>query len=494
MAPDWTQIALNPETTAKDWYQVVRSLPMPVLLESGTRSAGRYDVVTAMPSCKIILEPDDPQQDHPFGFKLKTEFYNRKPGNIQSPLSENPLQVVDQLLDFFRPNSSQPFPDCFCGGALGYIAYEAGLPIQKVRPSAKERLGMPLFIWGIYEWTLLIDKASCESWLLISPDMEPGRQQDILQLITHAGSGHARQADTHQSKIVNYPANHFRSLEKPVSNMDFNEYAALFQKIRDYILAGDSYQVNLARRYSVLFDGDPFGLYESVLNTHQSPFSAYMDFNDFHILSFSPERFIRVENSTVTTQPIKGTRPRGKLKEEDEQLALDLLNSEKDQAENLMIVDLLRNDLGKCCEPGSIGVTELRKLKSFDNVHHLVSTVTGRLASDMTPLQLLWQCFPGGSITGAPKRRTMQIIEELEPCSREVYCGTLAYCSFNGLLDSSIAIRTIISANNRFYFWGGGGLVSDSIVEDEFRETEDKISFIQSALSDALSKKERNSE
>ncbi|MEJ2406661.1 MAG: aminodeoxychorismate synthase component I, partial [Candidatus Thiodiazotropha sp.] len=263
------------------------------------------------------------------------------------------------------------------------------------------------------------------------------------------------------------------------------------KKIKQYILDGDCYQVNFAQRFSVAAEGDPWQAYKELRQLNAAPFSAYLNTPYCQVMCSSPERFLELRNGCVETKPIKGTAPRGGDPIEDMMLADELKNSTKDQAENLMIVDLLRNDLGKVCANGSVEVPELFKLESFARVHHLVSKVSGRLAEGEDALSLLRACFPGGSITGAPKLRAMEIIEELEPHRRGPYCGSIGYVSFSGDMDSNIAIRTMVHSEGITRLSAGGGIVADSDPDTEYRETYHKAS----ALLDLLRRMEQmNSE
>ena len=228
----------------------------------------------------------------------------------------------------------------------------------------------------------------------------------------------------------------------------------------------------------------PWRGYRAIRAQNPSPFGAYLEYDDFGVLSFSPERFLRLTGNRVVTSPVKGTRPRGASAEEDERLMKELANSAKDRAENLMIVDLLRNDLGRVCRPGSIAVSRLFDVERFASVHHLVSSGTGELRRDDDALSLLRACFPGGSITGAPKIRAMEIIEELEPQRRGVYCGAIGYIGFNGDMDTNIAIRTLVTKGSRAWFWAGGGIVADSEVDAEYKECLDKAGFLLDYFSD----------
>jgi para-aminobenzoate synthetase component 1 len=266
----------------------------------------------------------------------------------------------------------------------------------------------------------------------------------------------------------------FQLKSYPKSNLDRAAYAAAFERIQHYIREGDCYQVNLAQRFAAHAEGDAWQAYRRLRAINPAPFSAYLSFPFGQILSASPERFLRLRNGQVETRPIKGTRPRNASPASDRALAEELRQSTKDRAENLMIVDLLRNDLGKSCEPGSIRVPALFAVESFATVHHLVSTIEGRLAPGMDALDLLRGCFPGGSITGAPKLRAMQIIEELEPNRRGVYCGSIGYIGYDGAMDTNIAIRTLVYSEGCLRFWAGGGIVSDSDLDAEYQETFDK--------------------
>jgi len=266
----------------------------------------------------------------------------------------------------------------------------------------------------------------------------------------------------------------FRVLDRVRANLSRAQYLDAFARIQRYLREGDCYQVNLAQRFAAPTQGDPWLAYRELRVMNPAPFGAYLGTPDCQVLCSSPERFLRVRNALVETKPIKGTRPRGADPDEDLRLAAELRASPKDRAENLMIVDLLRNDLGRVCAIGSIEVPTLFAVESFARVHHLVSTVCGRLAAGRTALDLLRACFPGGSITGAPKRRAMEIIEELEPNRRGIYCGAIGYLGFDGAMDTNIAIRTLVHSGGLTRLWAGGGIVADSDAQSEYRETFDK--------------------
>jgi para-aminobenzoate synthetase component 1 len=327
---------------------------------------------------------------------------------------------------------------------------------------------MPQMVVGIYDWALVVDHQLRRTYL-VSHGMNGETEVDWPSLcaIFYGPLMQATQADFKISSALQ-------------SNMDYTQYGAAFNRVKQYIHEGDCYQVNLAQRFSAHASGDAWTAYLALRDISPAPFMSYMNLGDaqssLQVLSASPERFLQVHGKHVETRPIKGTRPRSDNAVEDASNANDLQNSPKDRAENLMIVDLLRNDISKVCETGSVRADKLFALESFANVHHLVSTVTGKLAEDKTAIDLLHACFPGGSITGAPKFRAMEIIEELEPNRRGLYCGAIGYVGFDGNMDTNIAIRTAVYSDDEIRFYAGGGVVADSELAKEYRETLDKAS------------------
>jgi para-aminobenzoate synthetase component 1 len=265
-------------------------------------------------------------------------------------------------------------------------------------------------------------------------------------------------------------------------NFTREEYVAAVEKARQYIIAGDIFEVNLSQRFEAELSITPYQLYRRLRQINPAPFAGYLGFDEVQVVSASPERFLRLRGDRVETRPIKGTRPRGKTPEADETLAKKLLNSSKDRAENVMIVDLERNDLGRVCRFGTVKVTELAILEVFPTVFHLTSTVVGRLREGKNSIDLLKATFPGGSITGAPKVRAMEIIDELEPTKRSVYTGSIGYLSFGGDLELNIAIRTFLVKEKRAYFQVGGAVTYDSDPETEYQETLDKARALVDAL------------
>ncbi|MCC5885948.1 MAG: aminodeoxychorismate synthase component I [Gammaproteobacteria bacterium] len=345
----------------------------------------------------------------------------------------------------------------FSGGVIGLAGYDLNRSLEPLPPRSSQPCDFPDLIAGRYAWAVVNDHHRGESWLLQEPQAKPPPiaallAQGLPAVADLPGAAPHLQPDT-----------------------DAEAYARAFEQVAEYIRAGDCYQVNLAVRFSGSYGGDALSLYRHLSRRHPAPFAGFLDSPNGCVLSFSPERFLRTEAGSIETCPIKGTRPRSPDPVLDRRLADELLASSKDRAENLMIVDLLRNDLGRSCVPGSIEVPSLFGLESFGSVHHLVSRIRGRLAPGVSPLAAFARAFPGGSITGAPKVRAMQIIDELEAHARGPYCGSLFMVDGRGRMDSSITIRTLLAQDDRLYCWGGGGLVADSVCAEEWAEIHHKV-------------------
>ena len=354
--------------------------------------------------------------------------------------------------------------ELFSGGAVGYFAYDLARRIESLPEIAADDLSWPEMTVGIYDWAVVCDhnNRQCQ---LISANRHPATAEQWPQLIA------LFEQAAHSTVPAHGP---FHAVGELRVNMSRERYAAGVERIRRYLQEGDCYQVNFAQRFSVEVSGSAWSAYLKLRHHNPAPFSAYLNTPFGQILSSSPERFLRLSADAVETRPIKGTRPRVAEAEEDSRLIEELINSPKERAENLMIVDLLRNDLGKCCRPGTIRVPQLFALEHYATVHHLVSVIEGDLSPSEDALSLLRHAFPGGSITGAPKLRAMEIIEELEPHRRGVYCGSIGYIGHNGNMDSSITIRTALFNEGALTFSAGGGIVFDSNSEHEYQEIHHK--------------------
>lgn len=412
--------------------------PYAVFLDSCGR--GRFDIMTADPREVVVV--NNPKEDA-FALakqQLKADF-----------LVENDL-IPDEL----------PFTI----GAIGYFSYDLGYSLAGLTPTALADIALPHAVIGCYDWSIVTDHAERITYFI---SLKNQTHSDLLAI----------------KNLISQPpsvTNDFILIENFRPNRSKAQYAAAFDQVKRHIHAGDCYQINLAQRFTASYSGSPWPAYQYLRVKNPMPMAAYMSLPEGDILSLSPERFLQVKDGQVITQPIKGTSPRFSNPDEDQRSGEALLASVKDRAENMMIVDLMRNDLGKCCRPGSVKVPKLCALESFSNVHHLVSTIIGTLEEDQHPLDLLRHCFPGGSITGAPKRRAMQIIDQLEPHQRSLYCGSIAYCDIRGRMDSNIAIRTFLCSDHKIHCYGGGGIVSDSTMENEYQEIQVKISRLLSIL------------
>lgn len=427
-----------------------KHLPFPALLE-GNNEQSRFSIFSANPYLVIY------NSDGKTNIKALQQFQ-------QSDCK--PLELIKHQLAKKRTNNDVlPFP----GGAIGYFAYDLARQYENLPNLALKDTNLPDMIIAFYDWALIINHVTQQTHLVRHPEPElpEDEWQSIVSIIENVQT----------SAEVQF--NQRFQLRSPfTSNFTLDEYASAFNKIQEYILAGDCYQVNLAQRFTAEVSGSPIAAYCALSQQIQAPFSAFLQYEDFAILSVSPERFLKVSEGIVETKPIKGTRPRHSDPERDNQLANELYNSEKDRAENLMIVDLMRNDISKVCTPGSVKVPKLFDVETFTTVHHMVSTVIGKLASDKHAIDLLQACFPGGSVTGAPKIRAMEIIEELEPHRRGIYCGSIGYIGFNGNMDINIAIRTLLWENHKLHCYAGGAIVADSKMHDEYHETWTKVERI----------------
>lgn len=385
-------------------------------------------------------------------------------GSTQTYSSEDPFTLLKHRLGPPLPRIDD-LP--FNGGAIGYFAYDLARRIEKLPALAVDAESIPEMAVGIYCWAVVVDHQHRQSWL-VGYDLDA----DLIKRLT--------QRFRSLSSVPERPS--FQVLSAPESNMTRTAYGQAFSKIKHYLKEGDCYQVNLTQRFVSPCQGHPWLAYQTLRKINAAPFSAYLNLPDVQVLSSSPERFLKVTAGLVETKPIKGTRPRKALFSEDQRQITELAASTKDMAENVMIVDLLRNDISKSCKKGTVRVPKLFAVESYATVHHLVSTVIGELTDDQHAVDLLRSSFPGGSITGAPKIRAMEIIEELEPHRRGIYCGAIGYIGFDGNMDTNICIRTLVHNQDNIRFWVGGGIVNDSAVEAEYQECFDKAAALLQLL------------
>ena len=459
-----SSVSLQPLTytqNSADWFALLRHLPMPVWLDSGRPQSqyGRFDILSAAPAITF-----DTYGEHTC---IEKE-------GIKESSTKNPFALLNDYL----PLNQTPLEDIpFCGGILGYFGYDLGRRLEKLPDLARQDIHLPDMSVGIYPWAIVQDHEEKKAWLVMNKALSPAYNFLKIETLCELAGQKTRFHELKQ--FLSNETNLFK-INEFKSNLKVPEYYSAFDKIHDYIEAGDCYQVNFAQRFSAAYGGDTFPAYLKLRESLPSPFSAYMEHKSGSILSLSPERFIKLRGNYAETKPIKGTIARGATAEEDAANAIALQSSLKDRAENVMIVDLLRNDLSKVCD--EVETTDLFSLQSFANVHHLVSTITGSLKPHKNAFDLLASSFPGGSITGAPKIRAMQIIEELEPVRRSVYCGSLGYVSACGNMDTNIAIRTLVADKNIIHCWGGGGIVADSEANKEYQESIAKVKVLLKTL------------
>ncbi len=423
------------QESSEVYFLKLRALENEAWLDSGLphSHSGRFDILTAAPS-EILNNPTTQQLEQ----------------CIEKLTSECPSALKNEEIPF-------------AGGLIGYFNYEYNGNDFKLTPKGNERPST----FGVYHWALIQDHQRSDAFLVFTP----GCSEELRSLVV----------ETFQNDEAK-PVETF-NVENFAADLSQEKYLSQVAKIKHHITEGDCYQINFSQRFSGDFNGSTHSAYLTLRELMPNPFSAYINISDDTIVSLSPERFIKVlPNKHAITQPIKGTSPRGTTKKKDKALANELANSEKNQAENVMIVDLLRNDFSRSCEPFSVKVPSLFTLESFANVHHLVSTIEGQVCDHIPSLEFFMRCFPGGSITGTPKKRAMEIIQDLEEHPRNIYCGSICYFSANGNIDSNIAIRTALVSQEKIYCWGGGGIVADSTPLDEYQESLDKIQVLINAL------------
>ncbi|MDD9173693.1 aminodeoxychorismate synthase component I [Aliivibrio finisterrensis] len=434
-------------TSVVDLFSAIESQPWAMLLHSSAKEHvdNRYDILVADPIATLQTHQD----------VTSINVIGKQPVTSEAC----PFKLLAHYQERLTPHCHSINGLPFIGGALGYFSYDLGRRVESMPSIAERDIPTADMAVGIYDWALIADHKTC-TLTLIQP--QRSNRLDWLQ----------------QFIAIKEKKADFNLVSKWQSNMTQAEYSAKFDAIQEYLKSGDCYQINLAQRFHAQYQGSEWLAYQKLATQNGAPFSAFIRTPELTILSVSPERFLQVKDRKIETKPIKGTRPRSNDPKLDAKEADILRHSAKDRSENLMIVDLLRNDIGRVSKPGSVKVPKLFDIESFPAVHHLVSTITGELDDNYTISDLLSASFPGGSITGAPKIRAMAIIEELEPHRRNLYCGSIGYISRCGNMDTSITIRTLIAYQDTIYASAGGGIVADSQTELEYEETLHKLSKI----------------
>jgi para-aminobenzoate synthetase component I len=473
--------------------------PAVPLVEELVPTPEPWDVVRKLARQRGLLFLDSASTDSPHGrFSFVTadpfDWIESAAGGFARPAkppAADPLQLLAERLGRFRAETLPGLPP-FQGGAAGLFGYDLCHFLERLPRPCHDEFKLPDLAVGFYDWVIAIDHERRRAWLISTgfPETEPVRRkrraaQRLRSLRRWLGAPPGDppyQATLPRPNFALSPQFPVPSWSELTSNFDRAGYLATIRRAIEYVHAGDCFQVNIAQRLLHPATLAPLELYRCLRERNAAPFGGFFAFHNVAVASSSPERLLRVRQGEVVTQPIKGTRPRGATPDEDEARATELLQSAKDRAENVMIVDLMRNDLGRVCRYGSVRVPALCRLESYRYVHHLVSEVRGRLRDGLGPVDLLRAAFPGGSVTGAPKVRAMEIIAELEPTARGPYCGSLGYLGFDGSMDVNILIRTFTVAKGWVQFPVGGGIVADSVPEREYEETWHKAEGLLRAL------------
>lgn len=389
----------------------------------------------------------------------------------------NPFGELKRLLNIYKTRKVPGMPP-LTGGIIGYFGYDMGYHLEIIPGLSTDDLNNPDCFLGFYDTVLIFDHYDCKAYIASTgfPEQDEAARCKQAEARIAELAALVAQAKPLPEPKPQVPEGQYQS------NFTCEGHCAMVQKGIDYIAAGDIFQVNLTQRFNAKVTVPPYELYRYLRHINPAPFASYLNFGEVIVASASPERYLLVTDRMVETRPIKGTRPRGKDPESDKLLGEELLASEKDRAELVMIIDLERNDLGRVCEFGSVRVPDLIRLEQYATVFHLVSTVVGKLAEGKDIIDLITASFPGGSITGAPKVRAMEIIDELETVRRGIYTGSIGYIDFNGDADLNIVIRTFIIKGDRAYYQMGGGIIADSIPELEYEESLDKARALMKAL------------
>ncbi|OAT81291.1 aminodeoxychorismate synthase component I [Desulfotomaculum copahuensis] len=455
------------EKKVPELFERLLGRPYPFLFDSSllVKGLGRYAIMSSDPF--LVMRSR--------GTRIRLEW-----GERTETITGHPLDVLKELLGRYRlAPAACPLP--FAGGAAGYFSYDLGRMLERLPSWAEDDLHTPDLCLGFYDRAVVVDAVDGSVRLVSTgfPETEAGaarrRASERLEELQ------ALLVENRGRETV--PAGGITVRSHALSShFDRESYCRAVQRVREYIAAGDIFQVNLSQRFSLPRIVEPWLLYRRLREISPAPMAAFLDCGDIQVVSSSMERFLQVTGGRAETRPIKGTRPRGRDAREDARLRDELWHSEKDRAELVMIVDMERNDLGRVCRTGSVHVPELYRLEEYATVFHLVATVTGELPAEKDAVDLLRAAFPGGSISGAPKIRAMEIIEELEPVRRGIYTGSIGYIGFDGNADLNIVIRTLIFKNGQIHFQVGGGITIDSDPYREYLETLDKARAMIKAL------------
>ncbi len=433
-------------------------------VESGT-ILGRYSFIGIAPEAKVVIDDTDVTLYRTDG---RTTFGHDDGGSLKGPLG--PVKRLLDSIELDLPDGQVPL----LGGLVGYAGYDVVRHFERLPSRSRETLGLPLAMFYLVDTLLVFDHV-----------------QRRLRIMALGDGGNGRQARAKVDDVASvlrsplrFPATTTAGApaEEPTSNFTKAEFCRAVEEVKEYIRAGEVYQLVLSHRLSGKTAADPFTIYRALRMLNPSPYLFYFDFDETKLIGSSPEALVRLNGRQATVRPVAGTRPRGETAPMDRRLEEELLSDEKERAEHVMLVDLGRNDLGRCCQFGTITVDELMKVERYSHVMHLTSNVTGTLRPDFNQFDLFRAAFPAGTVTGAPKIRSMELIDHLEPHRRGPYAGAVGYFSLSGDMDWCIAIRTIVMKGQSFFLQGGAGIVADSVSEREYRETLDKLAALRRAI------------
>ena len=472
--PVYRSILADMETPVSAFYKLMPD-NYAFLLESveGGENIARYSFLGSQPSVLF----------HSKGHQVTIEYLEKGETIVQE--YEDPLRALEELMQTYQPVDSEELPK-FHGGAVGYMTYDMVRFVEELPDDTEDELQLPDCFFMIAETLLIFDHVNHQIRVVANAHIDGdvdraytdalAKIDALVEQLTSISEAHLRRNSSE------YPEQYDEIISAPQSNFTKSDYEAAVRRAKEYIAAGDIIQVVPSQRFSCPVSVDSFEIYRALRMINPSPYMYYLKFEGFDIVGASPEMMVRVEDGIVQTIPIAGTRPRGTTAEEDRELEQTLLSDPKERAEHIMLVDLGRNDLGRVCEYNTVEVTDLMIVERFSHVMHIVSHVVGRLREDFTAFDVLRSCLPAGTLSGAPKIRAMEIIDELEPTRRATYGGAVGYFSFSGSADTAITIRTAVIKDSTAYVQAGGGVVADSVPETEYYETVSKARAMLSAI------------